>query len=212
MPASQAGRRRFDPGRPLSLRAVSPSGLFLLAPPIGAVAAAISRSRKRRDVAHLSIEKYDIRESARLKVATAFATGRRASRFVYWWTLQPLCRGEAIVPAGPEATRALGQIVAHELDLVRKQNQFLAAVEVDGEELATQILALRDEGARRGASDDSAREYDRTRRPAPRSRKYGHGSSPSRGSGCRQRVEIEPGALERSAQPHVPSVHHVDDR
>jgi len=73
--ASQAGRRRFDPGRPLSLRAVTRQGFFVWPPPSRAVAAAISQSRKCPDDADLSIEKYEICESARRKVATAFATG-----------------------------------------------------------------------------------------------------------------------------------------
>src|SRR5207253_3552016 len=51
------------------------SGLFPSAPPSGPVAAAISQSRKRREDADLSIEKFEICESARRKVATAFATG-----------------------------------------------------------------------------------------------------------------------------------------
>ena len=56
------------------------SGLFLSGPRSGAVATAISQSRKRREDADLSIEKYEICESGRRKVATAFATGRCASR------------------------------------------------------------------------------------------------------------------------------------
>src|SRR5207244_10904981 len=72
--ASQAGRRRFDPGRPLSLRAVTRQGFFVWPPPSRAVAAAISQSRKCPDDADLSIEKYEICESARRKVATACAT------------------------------------------------------------------------------------------------------------------------------------------
>ena len=60
--ASQAGRRRFDPGRPLSLRAVTRQGFFVWPPPSRAVAAAISQSRKCPDDADLSIEKYEICE------------------------------------------------------------------------------------------------------------------------------------------------------
>src|SRR5215470_7601797 len=52
------------------------SGLFLLGRCKDAVAAAIFQSRKRSEDADLSIWKYEIRESTRLKVATAFATGR----------------------------------------------------------------------------------------------------------------------------------------
>src|SRR3989442_6848108 len=62
------------PRSPALSKGPDSSGLFHLAPPSGAVAAAISQSRKRREDADLSIEKYEICEYWRRKVATAFAT------------------------------------------------------------------------------------------------------------------------------------------
>src|SRR5207245_7828005 len=62
------------PRSPALRKGPDSSGLFLLAPRSGTVAAAISQSRKRREDADLSIEKYGIGESAPRTVATAFAT------------------------------------------------------------------------------------------------------------------------------------------
>src|SRR5439155_10238774 len=67
------------PRSPALTKGRDSSGLFLSTPPGGPVAAAISQSRKRREDADLSIDKYEICESARRKVATALlpATHRR---------------------------------------------------------------------------------------------------------------------------------------
>src|SRR5207244_13035679 len=61
-----------------------------------------------------------------------------------------------------------GEIVAHGFDLVGEEDELLAAVEVDGEQLAAEVLALRDESPRRGPSNDPAREHDGARRAAAR--------------------------------------------
>src|SRR2546425_273391 len=68
-----------------------------------------------------------------------------------------------------------GEIVAHGLDLVGEEDELLAAVEVDGEELAAEVLALRDERPRRSSSNDSAREYDGAGRAAARPWNKRHG-------------------------------------
>jgi len=60
-------------------------------------------------------------------------------------------------------SRRAGEIVALELDLVRKQDDLLTAVEVYGEQLAAEVLALRDQRTRRCTLHDSTREHDRTR-------------------------------------------------
>src|SRR5439155_24251350 len=65
--ASQAGRRRFDPGRPLSLRAVTRRCYRPLGRPK-------RKSPDGREDADLSIKKCGIGELAQQKVATAFAT------------------------------------------------------------------------------------------------------------------------------------------
>src|SRR2546422_11129972 len=68
-----------------------------------------------------------------------------------------------------------GEIVAQGPDLVGEEEELLAAVEVDGEELAAEVLALRDESPRRSSSNDSAREYDGAGRAAARPWNKRHG-------------------------------------
>src|SRR3989449_11492976 len=72
-----------------------------------------------------------------------------------------------------------GETVAHGLDLVGEEDELLATVEVDGEELAAEVLALRDERPRRSPSNDSALEYDGAGRAAARPWKQATWLSPS---------------------------------
>ena len=61
------------------------------------------------------------------------------------------------------------EIVAHRFDFVGEQDDPLAAVEVDREELAAEVLAPRDESAGGVPSNDSGWRCDGGRRPAARS-------------------------------------------
>src|SRR2546427_7637790 len=91
------------------------------------------------------------------------------------------CRGPSSAPPRHvghlvyDRSSLRGEIVAHGLDLVGEEDELLAAVEVDCEELAAEVLALRDERPRRGPSNDSAREYDGAGRAATRPWNKRHG-------------------------------------
>src|SRR3989441_8214792 len=122
------------------------------------------------------------------------------------------CPAAALGPAVREPSRPGSlrrELLARELDLVGEDDELLAAVEADGEELAADVLAQRDESPRRGSSNDATRERDRAHQAAARPWKDRHGCSVA-GSGG-EGGQIEPRPFERPTETHLAPVHHPDD-
>src|SRR2546428_103655 len=118
-----------------------------------------------------------------LAMAALFSARNRASILVAREVAPPISTtvksanrvGKRRCITAPYRRSLRGEIVAHRLDLVGEEDELLAAIEVDGEELAAEVLALRDERPRRSPSNDSARECDGARRATARPWNKRHG-------------------------------------
>jgi hypothetical protein len=90
-----------------------------------------------------------------------------------------------------------------------EEDELLAAIEVDGEERAAEVLAPRDERPRCGPSNGPAPEHDLARRAAACPLNEGHGCLVPR-SGRDQDGQVEARSFESPAEANVAAVHHGD--